>query len=664
VADTEPRTSTDTAAWRVEALADQGDVSVDTIRYYQKLGLLHPPERHGRVAIYNATHLERLLTIRRLSDEGFSLNQIERLLSGQVDPLFDALQSADRTVGFDQLVELSGFPNDIVELAVDAGLIRASPTAPSRFDRDAVTMLTAGSALLEAGLPLEELLGVAMRHAEQVEQVVDDAIELFQRHLEPTERDRRADIVAELVPLVSDLVAGHFRQTLVDRAGARLLARAQPISAEGGTLPVGTAADQVHTTIEATRQRIDDVDPLLVFHAAAGRPRAFWCVPEAGVTIAAIGEAHLASSSEPTDRFADISAELGGLDIEVAGDAGPPESEPLLLGGLCFSDRSIRRDPDWGPFGAGRLTLPRLQVARTPQGTFATTCGGPMEIVVADELPGDIGSVVELDHRTDAHFEQLVTDALGAIEAGELAKVVTARALATQADLEITAVLDRLRIRFPNCATFAFEADGTVFFGASPEQLVARRGTRVETMALAGTRPRHDHPGLDAQLRASLLASPKERLEHQMVVDDIRATLRNAGVTLDPNVQTGVLQLRRNQHLHTPIGGELTETASTLDLVAALHPTPAVAGLPRQSSQDWIDDHEAFDRGWYAAPVGWTTLDGTGEFRVALRSALYADGVLTLFAGGGIVDGSVPSQELAETAVKFEALLGALAVTE
>ena len=97
---------------------------------------------------------------------------------------------------------------------------------------------------------------------------------------------------------------------------------------------------------------------------------------------------------------------------------------------------------------------------------------------------------------------------------------------------------------------------------------------------------------------------------------------------------------------------------------ARLHPTPAVAGLPRQSSQDWIDDHEAFDRGWYAAPVGWTTLDGTGEFRVALRSALYANRVLTLFAGGGIVDGSVPSQELAETAVKFEALLGALAVTE
>ena len=144
-------TSEVAAAWRVERLAEQADVSVDTIRYYQKLGLLHPPERRGRVAIYDATHLERLLTVRRLSDEGFSLSQIERLLEGTVDPLFDALQSTDRSVTLDQLVELSGFPAPIVELAVDAGLIRPLPTDPGTFDPDAVSLLNAASALLEAG---------------------------------------------------------------------------------------------------------------------------------------------------------------------------------------------------------------------------------------------------------------------------------------------------------------------------------------------------------------------------------------------------------------------------------------------------------------------------------------------------------------------------------
>lgn len=654
-------------AWRVEALAAQATISVDTVRYYQKLGLLHPPERHGRVAIYDATHLERLVTIRRLSDEGFSLSQIERLLDGESDPLFGALQSSDRTVSFEQLVELSGFPTEIIELAVDAGLVRAVPTDPGRFDREAVTMLTAGSALLEAGLPLEELLGVAMRHAEHVETVVDEAIELFQRHLEPGERDRRADIVADLVPLVSDLVAGHFRQTLVDRASSRLLARDQSITAEGGHLPDETETPTpVHTTLQVTRQRVDPIDPLTVFHAAIGRPRAFWSIPDSGVTLAAVGESFAATAANSLDRFADVSAELGGLDLRVEGDSGPPEAGPLLLGGIGFSDGDVDRDPDWSAFGPARLVLPEFLVAETPDGTFLTTVGDAELGRLLDpvELPEQLGTIHPVDHRVDDSYEGLVERALESITDGELDKVVTARSLRIPGHLDMTVILDRLRHRFPNCATFAFSSGDQVFLGASPEQLVARRGPRVDTMAVAGTRPRHDHPGLDAQLRASLLASPKERLEHQMVVDDIRATLRNAGVELDPDADTGVLQLRRNQHLYTPVGGTLTTAASTLDLVAALHPTPAVAGLPRRESQDWIDEHESFDRGWYAAPVGWTTVDGTGEFRVALRSALLDADSITLFAGGGIVDGSVPSQELTETAVKFEALLGALGVTE
>lgn len=655
------------AAWRVEALATEADISVDTVRYYQKLGLLHSPERRGRVAIYDATHLERLLTIRRLSDEGFSLQQIERLLEGTDDPLFGALQSHDRTVTLEQLVELSGFPSEIVELAADAGLIKPIPTDNSRFDREAVTMLTAGSALLEAGLPMEELLGIAMQHAEHVERVVDEAIELFQRHLEPDERDRRADIVADLVPLVSDLVAGHFRQTLVDRASSRLLGRDPDIHAEGGRLPdESPAALAVRTRLRAERRAIDDIDPLRVFHAAAGQPRAFWCIPDQGVTLAAVGAAHVAEAARLDERFADISAGLGGLDIDVEGVDAPAIAGPLLLGGVAFADRDVDRQPDWTAFGPGRLILPQLLVASTPEGCFATTCGDdpPSIEALVGELPDSLGDAGEIDYRTDDSFEQLVADALTAIDQGRLDKVVAARALRIDAAIDPIVLLDRLRRRFDNCATFAFSAGDQLFLGASPEQLVARHGSRVETMAVAGTRPRHEHPGLDAQLRASLLASPKERLEHQMVVDDIRATLRNAGVDLDPDAQTGVLRLRRNQHLHTPIAGTLTAHASTLDLVAALHPTPAVAGLPRAASQEWIAEHEDFDRGWYAAPVGWTTIDGVGEFRVALRSALHDSTGLTLFAGGGIVEGSVPAQELAETAVKFEALLGAMGVSE
>ncbi|MFT7648342.1 MAG: menaquinone-specific isochorismate synthase [Candidatus Poriferisodalaceae bacterium] len=644
---------------RVEALATDAGLSVDTIRYYQKLGLLHPPERKGRVALYNASHLERLGTIRRLSDEGFSLSQIERLLEGENDPLFGALQDADRTVSFDELVALSGFPGEIVELAIDAGLVRPVPTDTGRFDTEAVSMLTAGSALLSAGLPLEELLDIAMRHAESVEAVVDDAIELFQRHLEPGDRDSRADTVGTLIPLVSDLVAGHFRQTLVDRASARILGNDGPL----GGQPDGDSGPRVR--ISATRTRVDDVDPLAVFNAAEGLERSFWSVPSEGLMIAAVGSAFTATAEGFADRFAEISAAIGGLDLEVTGDDGPPEAGPLLLGGFSFADRAIDRDPDWDDFGPARLVMPQLMVARTSAGCFVTRCGEPQleHLVSAKYDSTELGPITAVDHRQDREYERLVAAAVAAIEAGQFDKVVTARSLTLDADLDATVVLSRLCERYPDCAVFAIGAGDQLFLGASPERLVARAGTSVRTTALAGSRPRDEDPEKDAAHRAELLASPKERTEHDIVVDDIRSTLRSAGVELDPDVETDVLRLRRIQHLFTPISGQLTEVASTLDLVEALHPTPAVAGLPRRASQDWIDKNESFERGWYAAPVGWTTPDGTGEFRVALRSAILSPDNITLFAGAGIVNGSVPEQELAETAVKFEALLGALGVT-
>ena len=189
--------------WRVEALAAQAEISVDTIRYYQKIGILHPPERVGRIAIYTSTHLVRLAKIRELSQAGFSLNQIERLVDTDRDPLFGALQSKDTTLSLQQLVEVSGFPQEIVELAVDAGLITSLPNDPTRFNSETRDMLSAGSALLAAGLPLDELLQLATRHAENVEETVDDAIRLFQNYLKPNDRDQRSEIGDDLRALVS-----------------------------------------------------------------------------------------------------------------------------------------------------------------------------------------------------------------------------------------------------------------------------------------------------------------------------------------------------------------------------------------------------------------------------------------------------------------------------
>ncbi|MFQ3315193.1 MAG: isochorismate synthase [Candidatus Poriferisodalaceae bacterium] len=653
--------------WRVESLAAEAEISVDTIRYYQKIGILQPPERVGRIAIYRNIHLVRLAKIRELSKAGFSLNQIERLVDTDKDPLFGALQSADTTLSLQQLVEISGFPQEIVELAVDAGLITSLPNDPTRFNSETRDMLSAGSALLAAGLPLDELLQLATRHAENVEETVDDAIRLFQNYLKPNDRDQRSEIVANLVPLVSDLVGGHFRQTLINQASARLL-RTDPVFERGEESQIDNSGtpERIHTSFKFIRELVPGCNALAVFNAAKGLPRAFWSIPESRITMTAIGEVFAASSTSHQERFSDISADIGKLNLEVTGVDGPQESGPLLIGGIAFSDQQTGRPPDWDSFGAGRLILPALLIAETPDGTFATRCteGDYEYLLHSTYLPSALGEVTEVNHHEDPNYEALVAVALETIASGELDKVVAARSLSISGTLDETVILERLCKRFPSCATFAFDYGGPIFLGASPELLISRNGLRVDTMALAGSRPRDQDSNIDAQLREELIASSKERREHQIVVDDIRATLRNAGVLLDGHSSTGVLQLKRNQHLSTPIGGELTAFTSTLDLVSDLHPTPAVAGLPRRSSQDWINHHESFDRGWYAGPVGWLTLNGACEFRVALRSGLMHKDKIMLFAGGGIIEGSVPSHELAETSIKFEALLGVLGLSE
>jgi salicylate biosynthesis isochorismate synthase len=160
-----------------------------------------------------------------------------------------------------------------------------------------------------------------------------------------------------------------------------------------------------------------------------------------------------------------------------------------------------------------------------------------------------------------------------------------------------------------------------------------------------------------------MITSPKVRAEHAFVVDDIVSRLGTLGLDAEAASDPGILRLARVQHLSTPITARVVRRAggvSDMDVIrvaAVLHPTPAVAGTPTAEALEWISTHESFDRGWYAAPVGWCDLEGNGELRVALRSALVdADGV-HLFSGAGIVADSVPEDELAETGVKLRALL-------
>jgi len=286
----------------------------------------------------------------------------------------------------------------------------------------------------------------------------------------------------------------------------------------------------------------------------------------------------------------------------------------------------------------------------------------------SDDRPDAVvPSPVRLRPRTsDRDFTNAVAGAVDAIHRGELSKVVLARAVDVHLDrpVDIPRLLARWRALEPACTLFSVPTGAGQFVGASPELLVERVGDRVTSRPLAGTTDR-DHDAASA-LPASLADSPKDTEEHRLVVDAIRAELAPLASTLTVPDRPELVHLHTITHLGTTIDGTLRpEPAGTvpsaLHLVARLHPTPAVGGVPRREAIEWIARLETGPRGTYAGPVGYMDAAGDGRWMVGIRALTVdgADAVLT--AGVGIVAGSDPATELAETGLKFRAVFDALA---
>ncbi|MEG3437596.1 isochorismate synthase [Pannus brasiliensis CCIBt3594] len=259
-------------------------------------------------------------------------------------------------------------------------------------------------------------------------------------------------------------------------------------------------------------------------------------------------------------------------------------------------------------------------------------------------------------------FQAAVTDALRSIEARRFSKLVLANALdvISPVPFDIVTCLDNLRERYPDCSVFAVsDGRGHHFIGASPERLLSVRDGQLSTDALAGSAPRGRNPIEDDALAGKLLASEKERREHQAVSDFIAGKLSELG--LNPRLSPfRLLKLSNIQHLWTPIHATLPDAIHPLEIIARLHPTPAVAGVPTEIALAEIRQYETFERSLYAAPFGWIDGRGNSEFIVGIRSALIEGDRARLYAGAGIVAGSDPERELAEIQLKFQALLNAL----
>ena len=255
-------------------------------------------------------------------------------------------------------------------------------------------------------------------------------------------------------------------------------------------------------------------------------------------------------------------------------------------------------------------------------------------------------------------YEAAVAEAVRRIDAGELEKVVLARQLVGELHEEdgLRAVINRLAEDYPD--TWVYAVDGLI--GASPETLVRVDHGTVSARVLAGTTARGAGEASDRERAAALAASPKDRAEHALAVASAVKRLAPHTARLDASPEPFTLQLPNLWHLATDLKGTLGDGSSSLDLVQAVHPTAAVAGTPRRVALRVLAELEGFDRGRYAGPVGWIDGDGDGEWAIALRCAqVGTDGTVAAYAGCGIVHDSKPTDELAETVMKFRPIVEA-----
>jgi menaquinone-specific isochorismate synthase len=436
---------------------------------------------------------------------------------------------------------------------------------------------------------------------------------------------------------------------------------------------------------------VEALDPLAVLESIfePGEPHFYTERPGAESAIAG-AEVALACTAHGPDRFAAIQRFIDDtLEHTIAvGDVSAPFGGPHFFTTFAFLDEVESGEP----FPAAHAFVPRWQVARAGVTTTAVANllvapdadlaaltervwrahakfskfeyqGGAASGGSPEKLRGPAEGAGTVSVREVGDYRAAVARALGRIQAGEFQKIVLARALDLTAagPLHPLRVLNGLRQRFPDCYAFsAANGSGHSFIGASPERLVRVSQGVLETEALAGSARRGEGASEDAALAAALLRSEKDLREQRHVLDSIVRRLAPLGLALEFATTPALRRLANVQHLHTPVRAVLPDGVRLLDALARLHPTPAVGGTPREAAVPAIRELENFPRGLYAGALGWINARGGGEFFVGIRSALVEGAHARIYAGAGIVAGSEPEKEFAETDLKFRALQDAL----
>lgn len=385
-------------------------------------------------------------------------------------------------------------------------------------------------------------------------------------------------------------------------------------------------------------------------------------------------------------RFQEIQSFINQYKNKViaVGATDIPEVGLKFLTSFTFFDSS----PVASPFPTATIFIPKWQVTCFQDACFLTyncTISAQVNLLLIQqsleekirEIEGVAQSLINCPfpflsssysrHQTPKlkqtnQFQKAVNLALNDIQENKLSKIVLAHHLDVSYPFPFAPFvsLHYLRDKYPGCYIFSVgNGEGTSFIGATPERLFSLRKQKLVSDALAGSAPRGKSAIADRKLAQALLNSEKEKREHQAVKNYISKQLEQLGLTPQCS-RRKLLKLSNIQHLWTIIQADVTGEINPIEIVAKLHPTPAVAGVPSAIACEKIREYETFDRALYAAPIGWLDTQGNAEFMVGIRSAMISKNHARLYAGAGIVAGSNPDKELAEVQLKLQAMLKAL----
>lgn len=353
------------------------------------------------------------------------------------------------------------------------------------------------------------------------------------------------------------------------------------------------------------------------------------------------------------------------------------------IGGMSF-DPLRKRSELWEHFPTSQLTVPAYLIVYENDEYYFTVNRYVDETDEVEQIVREVNEIERtLQQESPTSFKHTqkivyqiekdpegwkksVQKAVNTIQHNEAQKIVLARELRIKLSerVQVGPLVEKLMETQRQSYIFAYEREDDCFIGATPERLVQVQGNSLLSTCLAGTAPRGQNGIEDERIANELLHDPKNREEHDYVVQMIKSSITPFCHNINIPEEPIVLTLRNLQHLYTPVTAVLNEDVTVFNLIKVLHPTPALGGVPTGKALQFIREEEQFDRGWYGAPIGWLDYNGNSEFAVAIRSGLVQSNEVSLFAGCGVMGDSDPEMEYKETAVKFLPMLTILEDSE